>query len=39
MGFIKGDIFHPNSLLFNAIPLIWPWKVFWMVKKVSTQNF
>ena len=35
MGFIKGDVFHPNSLLFNFIPIMWPWKVFWMCKKVS----
>lgn len=37
MGFIAGDICHPNSLLYNFLPIFWPWKVFWMVKKVSAR--
>ena len=26
---------HPNSLLFNALPLYWPFKAFWFFRKVS----
>ena len=26
---------HPNSLLFNAFPGYWPFKVFWFFRKVS----
>ena len=28
---------HPNSLLFNAVPLYWPFKVFWFFRKVSSK--
>ena len=27
---------HPNSLLFNAVPLYWPFKLFWFFRKVSS---
>ena len=26
---------HPNSLLYNAIPVFWPFKAFWFFRKVS----
>ena len=26
---------HPNSLLFNAFPGFWPFKMFWFFRKVS----
>ena len=29
---------HPNSLLFNAVPLYWPFKVFWFFRKVSSKT-
>ena len=27
---------HPNSLLFNAFPGFWPFKMFWFFRKVSS---
>jgi hypothetical protein len=36
MGFLAGDYTpHPNSLLFNALPLFWPFKAFWFTRKVN----
>ena len=36
MGFLAGDYTpHPNSLMFNAIPIFWPFKAYWFVRKVS----
>ena len=37
MGFLAGDYTpHPNSLLFNAVPIFWPFKFYWLLRKVST---
>ena len=36
MGFLAGDYTpHPNSLLFNAFPGFWPFKLYWFFRKVS----
>jgi hypothetical protein len=36
MGFLAGDFTpHPNSLMFNGIPIFWPFKAFWFFRKVS----
>ena len=36
MGFLNGDYTpHPNSLMFNGIPVFWPFKAFWFFRKVS----
>ena len=38
MGFLAGDYTpHPNSLLFNAFPGFWPFKLYWFFRKVSEQ--
>ena len=29
---------HPNSLLFNAFPGFWPFKMFWFFRKVSPNK-
>lgn len=33
--FNTDNIFHPNSLLFNGLPIMWPLKVYWAGRKVS----
>ena len=33
--FNTDNIFHPNSLLFNGLPIMWPLKGYWAVRKVS----
>ena len=39
MGFLAGDYTpHPNSLLFNAFPGFWPFKMYWFFRKVSTEH-
>ena len=36
MGFLAGDYTpHPNSLMFNGIPIFWPFKAYWFTRKVS----
>ena len=38
-GFLAGDYTpHPNSLLFNAFPGFWPFKMFWFFRKVSLRR-
>ena len=31
------NLAHPNSLLFNAFPLYWPFKAYWFFRKVSVS--
>ena len=34
-NFISGAYTpHPNSLMFNGIPIFWPFKVYWFFRKV-----
>ncbi len=36
MGIFDGSLTpHPNSLLFNAFPGFWPFKMYWCLRKVS----
>ena len=39
MGFFDGSYTpHPNSLMFNAYPIFWPFKGYWTLRKVSISN-